>query len=223
MRVVVRALVGLILWLCLPLAAGAQSPDSISVGIVGWPLDPADALHALVSDVERCLTERIRNVAPEISLIPQRAIRDALFPLLEPATQPQSEEAFAAMLARDDVRARLAARGLRYLIVFAGGTRKDDWGGAIGCGGGFGAGGCVGFMWRGERTVLAAALWSLDGSTIVRREGATVEGTSVVPAFVLPIPIMARTQAHACRELGTRIANAIRESAAPEPPKTPRD
>jgi len=228
MRIVWRPLVVLVLSFALPLVTVAQTRASIPVGIVGWPLDPADALHALVSDVETCLTERIRSVAPEISIVPQRAIRDALFPLLEPATQPQSEDAFAAMLARDDVRARLGARGLRYLVVFAGGTRKDEWGGGIFCGAGYGGGGCLGFMWRGERTALDAALWSLDGSHTVRREGAMAEGTSIMPAFLLPIPILARTHAEACRELGTRIGNAIRESAAqpaaaPEPLKTPRD
>lgn len=209
------------------LSAGAQGLAPIPVGIVGWPLDPADALHALASDVENCLTARIREVAPEVSIVPQRAVRDALFPLLEPATQPQTDEAFAKLLARDDVRARLNARGLRYLVVFAGGTRRDDWGGGILCGAGMGGGGCLGFMWRGERTALAAALWSMDGSPAVRREAAKAEGTSVMPAFGLPIPIMAQTQTGACHELGTRIANAIRESAAqpsaPEPSSRPRD
>jgi hypothetical protein len=223
-----RALGGILLALALPVAALAQAPAPVRVGIVGWPLDPADALHALVSDVEDCLTARIRAVAPEIAIVPQRAIRDALFPLMEPATQPRSEDEFAKLLARDDVRVRLSARGLRYLVAFAGGTRKEEWGGGILCGAGYGGGGCLGFMWRGEDTALDAVLWSLDGSPAVRREAAKAEGTSIVPAFVLPIPLMAQTHAEACRELGTRVANAIRESAAqrpapPEAPAKPRD
>jgi hypothetical protein len=223
MSIFVRALAALALSLALPLAALAQMPAPIAIGIVGWPLDPADALHALVSDVEDCLTARIRAVAPEIAIVPQRAIRDALFPLLEPATQPQSEEEFAKLLARDDVRARLSARGLRYVVAFAGGTRREDWQGYIGCGVSIGGGGCLGFMWRGERTTLDAVLWSLDGSPTVRREAAKAEGTSVMPAFGLPIPLMAHTHGEACRELGTRIANVIRESAAlrPAPPDAP--
>lgn len=228
MRLLPRLLTALLLALTLSCAAFAQAPASITVGIVGWPLDTADTLHALVSDVEDCLSARIRAVAPEVAIVPQRAIRDALYPLLEPATQPQSEEAFAKLLARDDVRARLSARGLRYLIAFAGGTRKDDWGGGILCGAGYGGGGCLGFMWRGEGTALDAVLWSLHGRPTVRREAAKVEGTSIVPAFLLPIPLMAQTQAEACRELGTRVANAIRESAAqrpasPDSPAQPRD
>ncbi len=228
MKLLSRLVAALALSLGLSATAAAQAHAPITVGIVGWPLDPADALHALVSDIEDCLTSRIRDVAPEVSIMPQRAVRDALFPLLEPATQPQDEQAFAKMLARDDVRARLNAHGLRNLIVFAGATRRDDWHGPFLCGAGYGGGGCMGFAWRSEDTALDAALWSLDGSPTMHREAAKVESTSIVPAFVLPVPIMAQTRTEACHELGTRIANAIRESAAqraaaPEPPEAPTD
>ena len=212
-----RGRAAFVLCLATGLACAAQTNAPVLVGIVGWPLDPSDSLHALASETEKCLTATIRDAAPEVSVVPQRAIRDALFPLLEPATQPRDEAAFATMLARDDVRARLAARGLRNLVVYAGGTRKDEWAGSILCGAGMGGGGCLGFMWR-----------SLDGSAVVRREAAKAEGASVMPAFVLPIPLLARTHAEACGELGTRIAGAIRASAAgpaaaPARPAGPRD
>jgi hypothetical protein len=224
MNAVARALTAIALAIASTLAVPAQAQTSIAVGIVGWPLDRADTLYALAGEIESCLTARIREVAPEVTVAPQRAVRDALFPLLEPATQPQDEASFAKLLARDDVRARLSARGLRYLVAFTGGTRRDNWDGGILCGAGMGGGGCLGFMWRGEHTTLDAALWSIDGSAPVRREAARTEGTSVVPAFLLPIPLMAQTQSAACAELGERIAAAIRESAAGRAAApTPRD
>lgn len=200
--------------LCVPFAARAEAPAAVPVGIVWWPADPTDAMHAIGSDTEDCLTSRIRGTAPEIVVTGQRAIRDALFPLLEPATQPASEADFAALLAREDVRARLVHRGLQYLVAFTGGTRKDEPGGFILCGGGFGAGGCLGFSWRGETTALDAALWSLDDGILLGHESTRAEGKSVMPAFVLPVPIPARTKAEACQELGGRIARAIRQAAA---------
>lgn len=209
-----RARVAAALLFCASFAAQAEAPAAIPVGIVWWPADPTDAMHAMGSDTEDRLTARIREVAPEIVVTPQRAIRDALFPLLEPATQPATEADFAALLAREDVRARLVHRGLKYLVVFTGGTRKDEPGGFILCGGGFGAGGCLGFRWQGETTALDAALWSLDDGGKLGYESAKAEGKFVMPAFVLPVPIPARTQADACRELGSRIALAIRQAAA---------
>jgi hypothetical protein len=209
-RVLARLTLALAALVVVPLHA--QSP--VTVGIVGWPLDPADSLHALVSDVEVCLAARIAQAAPDVTVLSQRAVRDALFPLLEPATQPHDERAFASLLAREDARARLHARGVRFLVAFAGGTRKEAWEGGILCGASMGGGGCLGFAWQSESTSLDAALWSIDGDAPVSRQAAKTEGTSVMPAFVLPIPIMARTRSEACEELGTRLANAIRGSAA---------
>jgi hypothetical protein len=182
------------------------------MGIIGWPTDPSDAENTFGGEIERCLTTRILEVAPEIVVVPQRTVRDALFPLLESTTQPATEESFAALLARDDVRARLLRRDMRYLVTFTGGTNKKP-GGAILCGAGYGGGGCLGFSWQDETTVLDAALWPLDDGTAIQHEGANIKGTSLIPAFLLPIPIPARTKAMACHELGTRIAVSIRKMA----------
>lgn len=197
--------------------ADLASPGQIAVGIVWWPAGESDIPGALGSEMEACLTARIREAAAEIAVTPQRAVRDALYPLLEPATQPADEAAFAALLAREDVRGRLARRGLRYLLAVTGGTREAEPGGAILCGAGFGAGGCLGYAWQDETTTLQAVLWALDGATVAGREGAKVEGTFVMPAFVLPIPIPARTQAEACRELGGRLAATIRQAGGGRP------
>ena len=226
-----RTVVAAICFFCTSLPAQAEtasaSATALAVGMVWWPADPTDALYALGGDIEACLSARIREVAPEIIVTPQRTVRDMLFPLLEPATQPATEAGFAALLAREEVRARLTRHGLQYLIVFSGGTIKKKPGGFILCGAGYGGGGCLGFTWRGETTALDAALWSLDDGVRIRREDAKVEGTFVMPAFILPIPIPARTKAQACHELGSQIARAIRQTAAeqavnPQEPESAR-
>ena len=190
----------------------ASAAKPVVVGVVWWPADSANRANALTSDVEACLTSRIDEVMPEAIVVPQRDIRDALYPLLEPATQPTSETAFGALLARDDVRARLAQRGMRYLVAFTGDTVEQAATGFILCAGGLGAGACLGFMWRGEDTALDAALWSLDDDLHVERERAHAKGALIMPALGLPIPIPARTRVDACRDLGTRIARAIRQA-----------
>lgn len=218
-----KFITGAVLVSCCLLRAQAQTPPSIQVGMVSWPLDKTHPTGALRSDIEECLVSRIHDVAPEIVLIPQRAIRDALFPLLEPATAPETDEEFAALLAREEVRRRLASRGLRYLVAFAGGTMRPDWKGGILCGGGgagsgpVGGAGCFGFAWQDENTALSATIWSLADVNIMQREDVKAEGTSVVPAFLLPVPILARTKQGACNELGLRIALAIRKTYSEDP------
>lgn len=213
-----RACLAAVLLLCMPVHAQSPASAATRVGIVWWPADPGDAVNALKSDMEDCLGARIREIAPEIIVVRQGTIRDALFPLLEPATQPATEAAFAAMLARKEVRERLSRHGLRYLVAFTGETSKAKPGGFVLCGAGYGGGGCLGFAWRDESTSLDAALWSLEESVAVqRREGAKAEGVSVMPALIFPVPILARTQKAACSELGTRLALAIRQAAAAPP------
>ena len=207
----------LVSWCLFQADVRAQTTQSIQVGLVSWPLDKTHSSSALGGDIEECLVSRIHDVAPEIVLIPQRAIRDALFPLLEPATAPETEEEFAALLSRKEVRRRLSSRGLRYLVAFAGGTMRPDWKGGILCGAGYGGGGCLGFAWQDETTALSATVWSLADANVAQREDAKAEGTSVVPAFLLPVPILARTKQGACNELGSRIALAIRKTASEDP------
>jgi len=208
---------GAILVSCCLFQAQAQTLSSIQVGLVSWPLDKTHSSSALGGDIEECLVSRIHDVAPEIVLIPQRAIRDALFPLLEPATAPETEEEFAALLSREEVRRRLSSRGLRYLVAFAGGTMRPDWKGGILCGAGYGGGGCLGFAWQDETTALSATVWSLAVASVAQREDAKAEGTSVVPAFLLPLPILAHTRQSACNELGSRVALAIRKAVSENP------
>lgn len=198
-------------FLCASTASCEQGRQAagIRVGMLWWPADPDQAFKALKNDVEDCLVANIHRAAPDVVFARQQQIRDALFPLLEPATQPATEEALATLLGRDDVRKRLASQGLRYLIVFSGGTSETQPGGGIVCGAGFGAGGCFGYSWQDETTRLDAAVWPLAGDRPLHRERAGAQGTTVVPAFILPLPIPAHSRETACRELGERLGQAI--------------
>ncbi|HET9699760.1 MAG TPA: hypothetical protein VFP70_02450 [Burkholderiales bacterium] len=210
-----RALAALLLAGLAPLAFAGPP----AIGLVWWPGDPADPRYEIGREVEACLADTLRAEMPGLRLVPHQAIRDALFPRLEPATQPPDEAAFAALLAREDVRARLRGLGLGHLVAFSGGTRYEEFQGAILCGAGYGGGGCLGFAWQDQNTRLHAALWDLERSLRIATEDAAAAGRSIVPAFGLPIPLMVNTRADACRELGRRVARAIARpgDSAPAP------
>ncbi len=181
------------------------TPETPRVGLLMWPTALDAPVHAFVSEIEECLTQNIAAMAPEIALVPQRSVRDMLFPLMEPATQPADVAAFATLLSRDDVLERLAGRGLDYLVAFAGSTKADPWSGFMNCGSG-----CLGFMWQSETTQLQAALWTMDTGKLLGGGSVTITGTSIMPAFVLPIPLLAHTQSDACRDLAAEIVAAVR-------------
>lgn len=169
-------------------------------------------MRARSSELEDCLTQAVHEAAPEINIVPQRALRDALFPLMESSTQPPTEDEFAALLAREDVRQRLAKRGLDYLVTFSDIAHKEPWQGVI-----WGAGVVgMGFAWRDETTVLVVGLWSLDSARLAARETVDAKGTSLLPAVGLPIPLMAQTRGQACSEISQRIVTTIRRGNFPE-------
>jgi len=188
---------------------GSPPAGKIQVGILWWPADPNMAMHSFSSRIEECLTKTLEDAAPEIAIRDHKIVHDMLYPLMEFGTQPASEQAFAELLRRDDVRGRLRDRGLQHLIAFSGSTRTSEWEGGIFCGGGYQAAGCLGFAWADKETILKAVLWDLRDDSAPVHEEATDTGTSMMPAFLLPIRIPARTQSDACEDLGQRIANSI--------------
>jgi hypothetical protein len=186
-------------------------PIPVSVGMLWWPADPSMKLYPFASEIERCLRHTITSAAPEIEITRREPIHDTLYPLMEPESQPRTEREFANLLQRQDVRNRLARNGLDYLVAFAGSTTsniKNPSGGMI-C---EYYGACFGFVWWNKTTALDAALWNLAEGGRPMREEASDSGTSMLPAFIFPVPIPAKTQSDACDQLGRQIAATIRSN-----------
>lgn len=201
--------------------AWATEPQAV-IGLVWWPADPADPRHKFATETEECLATTLRERAPGVRIVHHGVIRDALYPHLEPATQPPTATAFAELLARTAVQERLRSLGLTHLVAFTGGTHVAPFQGGILCGAGYGGGGCLGFAWQDKITSLAAALWNLERRERVAQEEARSEGTTIVPAFLLPVPLIADTHTAACQELGAQVARDVMGEAAPQPGTSPR-
>lgn len=210
-----------VLWIAAASMPAPARAEPGAVGLVRWPSGDAGAW---TDQIEQCLTGALASGAPGVPVVPSRRIRDRLFPLLESSTEPGSDAGLAALLHRSDVADRLQRLGLRFVVAYTGATTEAPSRGGILCGGGFGAGGCLGLAWQDEHTALSATLWDLrerhaaagGAGAETERIEARAEGRSVMPAFILPIPLPARTRDEACGELGRRIAASIRtRSAAP--------
>lgn len=199
-RLVCAILIGLLL--------AVDSAAEPRIGLLWWPADPTNPANPFVESLHKCLVRQLVAACPEIILVPPVSIRDALFPLMEPSTQPGSEETFLALLARDDVRSRLEKR-MDYLVTFTGGTDAETKGGIV-CGGGFGAGGCLGFAWINKDTRIRVVIWDLQRPASASHHESRVEGTTWIPAVILPIPLPARTEAEACSDMSRKIVEFIR-------------
>ena len=85
--------------------------------------------------------------------------------------------------------------GVRYIVWLDGDTERVAEGGSLSCAAGPGGGGCFGFAWWQNDADYEAAVWDLDGNEHAGTVSADVSGTSFLPALVVPIPLIARTQA----------------------------
>ena len=73
------------------------------------------------------------------------------------------------------------------------------------CAAGPGGGGCFGFAWWQNDANYDAAVWDLSGLEDAGTVSADVSGTSFLPAIVVPIPLIARTQSKACNALADQL------------------
>ena len=70
--------------------------------------------------------------------------------------------------------------------------------------------------WADELSADEQAVWDLENSTQAGVVKTKVTGTSVIPAIVIPVPLIARTQAAACKGL----ANHLKAFIVNEGPST---
>jgi hypothetical protein len=156
-----------------------------------------------------CVSDRLDDGRKAVPVISGRGFSDALFPWFEPRRAPETVEALPELMVRPGVRERIAAHGVRYVVWVSGATERTDGGGGLSCAVGPGGGGCLGLSWWEDDASYDAAIWDLSRLSEVGTVSADVHGTSVVPALIVPLPLIARTRAAACKDLGDRLQQFI--------------
>ena len=91
------------------------------------------------------------------------------------------------------------------VVWLDGDTERVAEGGSLSCAAGPGGGGCFGFAWWQNDSDYEATVWDLDVHEHAGTISADVTGTSFLPAIVVPIPLIARPQAKACKGLATQL------------------
>lgn len=148
-----------------------------------------------------CVNDELDDGGQALNVYPSEKFRDELFPWFEPRTMPQDIAALPELLARPGVAERISARGVRYLVWVKGSTERTSGGGGISCAASTVGGGCFGLVWWENDGSYEATVWDLKKAEHSGGVSTDVHGTSVVPAIVLPLPFIARTQTAACNGL----------------------
>jgi len=165
--------------------------------------------HAVEEDFVECVSGKVQEGRGRISVFPERQFTDALFPWFEPRTAPQTAEALPELLGRPGVAERIEQRGIRYIVWLNGSTEQTNGGGSLSCAVGPGGGGCFGLTWWEDEASYDAAVWDLRQKTDAGSVSAQVHGTSMIPALIIPVPLIARTQSAACKDMARELRTFI--------------
>ena len=158
------------------------------------------------NDFMDCLNKSLLRKQNQFNIINTNDFQNIFYPWFEPSTAPQKIEDLPKLLNKDIIKNKLSELEIKYLIKITGETKTNASSGALSCAAGPGGGGCFGFAWWDDTSSYEASIWDLSQETSVGNVSASVSGTSVIPAIVIPIPILARTQSNACVGLSEQIA-----------------
>ena len=211
-RVIGRALLGAAL---VTLATGCvtQRTENSREGLTGIDSDESVVIMAksyhLGNETEAkyitCIEDALARGSKGLRVIPHKQFVDSLFPWFEPRTAPSETKGLPELFERPGVAARIREQGVKYIIWLDGDTEKVAGGGSLSCAAGPGGGGCFGFAWWQNASDYDASVWDLEGLESAGTVSTDVSGTSFLPALVVPIPLIARTQAAACKGLADQL------------------
>ena len=157
------------------------------------------------NDFMDCLNRSLSKNQNQFNVISTNEFQNIFYPWFEPSTAPQNIEDLPKLLGKQIIKDKLDELEIKYLVKVTGETTTNASSGALSCAAGPGGGGCFGFAWWDDTSSYEASVWDLSQETSVGNLSANVSGTSVIPAIVIPIPILARTQSNACEGLTQQI------------------
>ncbi len=168
--------------------------------------------HALDHETEKdyivCVGEAL--AAPGLTIVPEARFLDAVYPWFEASTAPMDVQNLDRLLANEAVASKFAELGIRYFVWIDGSTETVDKTGSISCAAGPGGAGCFGFASWDDEAKYEASIWDLKNLDLAGKVNAQTEGTSYMPAVIVPIPLLARVQAAACQSMAQQLGTFIR-------------
>ena len=164
------------------------------------------------SEFVKCVGEGMAQGENSISIVPEQEFIDAMFPWFEPRTAPLRTRDLERLMTEAVVADRMTEFGVRYIVWLDGFTETSDRSGSISCVVSPGGAGCFGFgSWEDDAT-YDARVWDVNSLTNVGTISTDATGQSYLPAFVIPIPLIARVEANACSRLATQLKEFVNGS-----------
>ena len=160
-------------------------------------------------DFINCVSSNLSGGNNKVGVISESAFVDAMFPWFEPRTAPLNTSDLPEIVNQPILADKLDSIGVRYVIWIEGNTHRTSQGGAMTCSVSVTGLGCFGFLsWENDSS-YEASIWDIRHATSVGKVSSDANGTSYVPAVVVPIPFIARVQTGACNSMASQLKSFI--------------
>ena len=157
--------------------------------------------HEAEQGIVDCISDRLANGNDGLSVYNNIEFEDELYPWFEPSMAPVTTVELSELLTRENVLDQVLSTGVRFVVWLDGSTTRVASGGGISCAAGVGGAGCLGLGWWEDDSIYDATVWDLQELSSAGTIYADVSGRSVMPALIIPIPLIARPRLAACRGL----------------------
>ena len=165
--------------------------------------------HETEKDFIRCVGKSLAGGDEPIIVIPEDQFVNSMYPYFEVSTAPMDVKNLDNLVQKPEIAHKFSEFNIRYFIWIDGFTEKTDSSGAISCSIGPGGGGCFGFATWDDEANYEASVWDFQNQNLAGRISTETQGTSYLPAVIIPIPLLARVQANACASMASQIKSFL--------------
>lgn len=164
--------------------------------------------HETEADFVDCVGKALQG--SNLHVIPEKQFVDSMYPYFETSTAPTDVRNLDKLAALPGIAEKFTDFKVRYFVWLDGATETTDKDGSISCAVGPGGGGCFGFATWTDEATYEASIWDLKQLALSGKISADTKGTSYLPAVIVPIPLLARVQANACKAMASQIETFLK-------------
>lgn len=156
-------------------------------------------------DLINCIGKVLNDGQSAVKVIPENTFVDKLYPWFEPRTAPAKVNDLFRLLEYQELSKAIEDFDVQYLVWVDGSTQTTSKSGQITCSLGITGISCFGFGTWDKKADYEATIWDYNKRKMVGKINGSADGTSYMPAIVIPIPIIAPVQSDVCKAIGTQL------------------
>ena len=162
-----------------------------------------------------CIGKTLLKSNNPMNVIPEQDFVNRLYPWFEARTAPVHVWDLQRLLSFDEIARIIDDYNVHYIVWVDGVTEKTRGGGSISCGISPAGVSCFGFGTWDEKAEYEASVWDYRTKKLVGKVSSIADGTSYMPAIVIPIPLLAQVQSEACTAMANQLQSFFSNSSNP--------